>query len=78
MSCIVGQLLPGKYRKVLAMESRILRKNKGRVVLLTRKAIEKLAQFQNATENEKNGEKIENTAAKEQEIFTFSDGEKWV
>ena len=77
MSCIVGQLLPEKYRKVLAMESRILRKNRG-VVLLTRKAIEKLAQFQNATENEKNGEKIENTAAKEQEIFTFSDGEKWV
>ena len=26
--------------------------------------------------NEKNGEKIENTAAKKQEIFTFSDGEK--
>ena len=77
MSCIIGQLLPEKYRKVLAMESRILRKNRG-VVLLTRKAIEKLAQFQNATENEKNGEKIENTAAKEQEIFTFSDGEKWV
>ena len=25
--------------------------------------------------NEKNGEKIENTSAKEQEIFTFSDGE---
>jgi len=24
--------------------------------------------------NEKNGEKIENTSAKEQEIFTFSDG----
>ena len=59
------------------MESRILRKNRG-VVLFTREAIEKLAQFQNATENEKNGEKIENTAAKEQEIFTFSDGEKWV
>jgi len=77
VSCIFGQLLPEKYRKVLAMESRILRKNRG-VVLLTRKAIEKLAQFQNATENEKNGEKIENTAAKEQEIFTFSDGEKWV
>ena len=76
MSCIFEQFLPGKYRKVLAMESRILRKNRG-VVLLTRKAIEKLAQFQNATENEKNGEKIENTAAKEQEIFTFSDGEKW-
>ena len=60
------------------MESRILRKNRGVVVLFTREAIEKLAQFQNATENEKNGEKIENTAAKEQEIFTFSDGEKWV
>ena len=59
------------------MESRVLRKNRG-VVLFTREAIEKLAQFQNATENEKNGEKIENTAAKEQEIFTFSDGEKWV
>ena len=42
--------------------------------MFTREAIEKLAQFQNATENEKNGEKIENTAAKEQEIFTFSDG----
>ena len=78
MSCIFGQLLPEKYRKVLAMESRILRKNRGRVVLFTREAIEKLAQFQNATENEKNGEKIENTAAKEQEIFTFSDGEKLV
>ena len=77
MSCIFGQLLPEKYRIVLAMESRILRKNRG-VVLFTREAIEKLAQFQNATENEKNGEKIENTAAKEQEIFTFSDGEKWV
>ena len=59
------------------MESRILRKNMG-VVLFTREAIEKLAKFQNATENEKNGEKIENTAAKEQEIFTFSDGEKWL
>ena len=77
MSCIFGQLLPEKYRKVLAMESRILRKNRW-IVLFTREAIEKLAQFQNATENEKNGEKIENTAAKEQEIFTFSDGEKWV
>ena len=77
MSCIFGQLLPEKYRKVLAMESRILRKNRG-IVLLTREAIEKLAQFQNATENEKNGEKIENIAAKEQETFTFSDGEKWV
>lgn len=77
MSCNFEQLLPEKYRKVLAMESRILRKNRG-VVLFTREAIEKLAQFQNATENEKNGEKIENTAAKEQEIFTFSDGEKWV
>ena len=59
------------------MESRILRKNRG-IVLFTREAIEKLAQFQNATENEKNGEKIENTAAKEKGIFTFSDGEKWV
>ena len=59
------------------MESRILRKNSV-VVLFTREAIEKLDQFQNATENEKNGEKIENTAAKEQEIFTFYDGEKWV
>ena len=59
------------------MESRILRKNRG-VVLFTREAIEKLTQFQNATENEKNGEKIENAAAKEQKIFTFSDGEKWV
>ena len=58
------------------MESRILRKNR-RVVLFTREVIEKLAQFQTATENEKNGEKIENTAAKEQEIFTFSDGGKW-
>ena len=48
------------------------------IVLFTREAIEKLAQFQNATENEKNGEKIENTATKEQEIFTFSDGEKCV
>ena len=63
MFCIFRKLLPEKYRKVLAMESRILRKNRG-VVLLTRKAIEKLAQFQNATENEKNGEKIEYTAAK--------------
>ena len=77
MFCIFRKLLPEKYRKVLAMESRILRKNRG-VVLFTREAIEKLAQLQNATENEKNGEKIENTAAKEQEIFTFSDGEKWV
>ena len=77
MSCIFGQLLPEKYRKVLAIDSRILKKNRV-VVLFTREAIEKLAQFQNATENEKNGEKIENTAAKEQEIFTFSDGEKWV
>ena len=77
MSCIFGELLPGKYRKVLAMGSRILRKNKG-VVLFTRQAIEKMVQFPNTTENEKNGEKIENTAAKEQEIFTFSDGEKWV
>ena len=59
------------------MESRILGKNR-EIILFTREAIEKLAQFQNATENEKNGEKIENTAAKEQEIFTFSDGEKWV
>ena len=48
------------------------------IVLFTREAIEKLAQFQNATENEKNGGKIENTAAKEKGIFTFSDGEKWV
>ena len=77
MSCILEQLLPGKYRKVLAMESRILRNNRW-IVLFIREAIEKLAQFQNATENEKNGEKIENTAAKEQEIYTFSDGEKWV
>ena len=77
MSCIFGQLLPEKYRKVLAMKSRVLRKNRV-VVLFTREAIEKLAQFQNATENEKNVDKIENTAAKEQEIFTFSDGEKWV
>ena len=77
MSCIFEQLLPEKYRKVLAMESRVLRKNRG-LVLFTRKAIEKLAQFQNTTENEKNGEKIENTAAKEQEFFTFSDGEKRV
>ena len=45
------------------MDSRILRKNRV-IVLFTREAIEKLAQFQNATENEKNGEKIENTAAK--------------
>ena len=59
------------------MESKILRKNRG-VVLFTCEAIEKLAQFQNTTENGKNGEKIENTAAKEQEIFTFYDGEKWV
>ena len=59
------------------MESRILRKNRG-IVLFTREAIEKLSQFQNTTENEKNGKKIENTAAKEQEIFTFSVGEKWV
>ena len=41
--------------------------------MFTREAIEKLAQFQNATENEKNGEKIENAAAKE--IFTFSNYE---
>ena len=60
------------------MESKILRKNRGGSFVYTCEAIEKLAQFQNATENEKNGEKIENTAAKEQEIFTFSDGEKWV
>ena len=59
------------------MENRILKKNRG-LVLFTRETIEKLAQFQNATENEKNGEKIENTTAKEQEIFTFYDGEKWV
>ena len=59
------------------MESRILGKNR-EIILFTREAIEKLAQFQNATENEKNVDKIENTAAKEQEIFTFSDGEKWV
>ena len=59
------------------MESRILRKNKG-VVLFTRKAIEKMVQFPNTTENEKNGGKVENTAAKKQDIFTFSDGEKWV
>ena len=59
------------------MESIILRKNRV-IVLFTRESIEKLPQFQNATENEKNGEKIENTAAKEQEIFTFSDGGKWV
>ena len=77
MSCIYGQLLPEKYRKVLAMESRIFRKYSG-VVLFAREAIEKLAQFHNATGNEKNGKKIENTAAKEQEIFTFSDGEKCV
>ncbi len=64
MSCVFGQLLPGKYRKVLAIESRILRKNRGVVVLFTREAIEKLDQFQNATANEKNGEKIENAAAK--------------
>ena len=54
-----------------------MRKYRG-IVLFTREAIEKLSQFQNTTENEKNGKKIENTAAKEQEIFTFSDGEKWV
>ena len=42
--------------------------------MYTRKAIEKLPQFQNATENEKNGDKIENSVAKEQEIFTLSDG----
>ena len=59
------------------MESIILRKNRV-IVLFTRESIEKLAQFQNATENVINGEKIENTAAKEQEIFTFSDGEKWL
>ena len=64
MSCVFGQLLPGKYRIVLAVESRILRKNRG-LFLFTREAIEELPQFQNATENEKNGEKIENTAAKE-------------
>ena len=46
--------------------------------MFTREAIEKLAQFQNTTENGGNGKKIENTVAKEQEIFTFSDGEKWV
>ena len=45
--------------------------------MITREAIEKLAHFQNATVNEKNGEKIESTAAREQEIFTFSDGEEW-
>lgn len=56
------------------MESRILRKNRW-IVLFTREAIEKLAQFQNATENEKNEEKIENAAAKGQEIFTFSNYE---
>ena len=55
------------------MESIILRKNRV-IALFTRESIEKLPQFQNATENEKNGEKIENTSAKEQEIFTFSDG----
>ena len=46
--------------------------------MFTREAIEKLVHFQNATENEKNGEEIENSATKEQEILTFSDGEKWV
>ena len=61
MSCIFGQLLPEKYRKVLAMESRILRKNRG-IFLFTREAIEKIAQFQKATENEKNGESIGNPA----------------
>ena len=71
MSCIFGQLLPEKYRKVLAMESRILRKNRGEVVLFTREAIEKLAQFQNATENEKNGEKIENAAVKRSRNLHF-------
>ena len=59
------------------MESIILRKNSV-IDLFTREVIEKLGQYQNATENEKNGEKIENAAANEQEIFTFSDGEKWV
>ena len=54
------------------MKRRLLRKTG--TVLFKREAIEILAQFQNATENEKNGEKIENAAAKEQEIFTFSDG----
>ena len=77
MSCVFGQLLPEKYRKVLAIDSRILKKNRV-VVLFTREAIEKLTKFQNATENETKGEKIENTEKKEQEIFTFSDGEKWV
>ena len=57
MSCIFGQLLPEKYIKVLAMESRILRKNSV-VVLFTREAIEKLAQFHNTTGNEKNGYEI--------------------
>ena len=70
MSCIFVQLLPEKYRKVLAMESRILRKNR-RVVLFIREAIEKLAQFQNATENEKNGEKIENTQQKNKKSSLF-------
>jgi len=44
VSCIYGQLLTEKYRKVLAMESRILRKTSV-VVLFTREAIEKLPQF---------------------------------
>jgi len=39
------------------MGSRILRKNR-EVVLFTREAIEKLAQFQNATENEKMERKL--------------------
>ena len=43
--------------------------------MFTHEAIEKLIQFQNATENEKNEEKIENAAAKGQEIFTFSNYE---
>ena len=59
---------------IWAMESRILRKYKG-IVFFTRKASKKLVQFHDTTENEKNGKKIENTEAKGQEIFTFSDGE---
>ena len=39
--------------------------------MFTREAIEKLDQFQNATENEKNGEKIENTAANNKKSSLF-------
>ena len=39
--------------------------------MFTREAIEKLVQFQNETENEKNEEKIENVVAKDKKSTLF-------